>query len=117
MLQVSTPLSFDSATINVIELGHPTLITISNYQNITGIEASIAPYCSGFYNSQDDLKCEPHLSASVTCIGKTIGSRLRHSGVFNDDLSIVATNRIGERNKGKVSLEATVNLNAQSFHA
>ena len=33
------------------------------------------------------------------------GSRLRHSGVFNDDLSIVATNRIGERIKGKVSLD------------
>ena len=48
------------------------------------------------------------------------GSRLRHSGVFNDDLSIVATNRIGERIKGKVTLDeikATVNLNAQSFHA
>ena len=33
------------------------------------------------------------------------GSRLRNSGVFNDDLSIVATNRIGERIKGKVSLD------------
>ena len=101
MLQVSTPLSLDSATVttNVIELGQPALITISNS---TGIKASIAPYCSGIYNSKDDSKCEPHLSARITCIGKT---RLQHSGVFNDDLSIIATNRIGERNKGKVSLD------------
>ena len=33
------------------------------------------------------------------------GSRLRHSGVFSDDLSIIATNYIGERIKGKVSLD------------
>ena len=32
-------------------------------------------------------------------------SRLRYSGVFNDDLSIVTTNRIGERIKGKVTLD------------
>ena len=75
MLQVSTPLSFDSATINVIELGQPALITISE-SNSTGIKASIAPYCSGIYNrSKDDSKCEPNLSASVTCIGKIIGHK------------------------------------------
>ena len=35
---MSTPLSFDFATIkfNVIELGQPALITISNSQNIAG---------------------------------------------------------------------------------
>ena len=41
----------------------------------TGIEASIAPYCRGIHNFKDDSKCEPHLSASVTCIGKTIGHK------------------------------------------
>jgi hypothetical protein len=67
VLQVSTPLSFETATTNVIELGHPALITISNSRNITsGIEASISQYCCGIHSSKDDSKYEPHLQQQAS---------------------------------------------------
>ena len=75
VFHVSTPLSFNTATTNVIELGQPALITISNSQNVTDIEAS-SQYCSGIHCSKDDSKCEPRLSlptASVT--GKITGNK------------------------------------------
>ena len=37
-IQVSSPLSFDTATTNLIELGHPAFITISNSQDIDGTD-------------------------------------------------------------------------------
>ncbi len=74
VLQVSTPLSFDTATTNIIELGKPALITISNV--INGIEASISQYCSGTHNSKDDSKCESRLSlATVSVLGKRTGHK------------------------------------------
>jgi hypothetical protein len=76
VLQVSTPLSFDTSITNIIELGQPALITISNSRNVNGIEASISQNCSGIHNSKGDSKCESHLSlprASAT--GKTTGHR------------------------------------------
>ena len=42
VFQISTSLSFNAATTNIIELGQPTLITISNSQNVSDIEASIS---------------------------------------------------------------------------
>jgi hypothetical protein len=48
---------------------------------------------------------EQSLGIPIRFVLRPTGSRLRHSGVFNDDLSIVATNHIGERIKGKVSLD------------
>ena len=63
----------------MIELGHPALITISNFQNINnGIdsEASISrdQYCSGTHYSKDGSKCESHLSLPAASImGKIIG--------------------------------------------
>lgn len=80
MLQVSTPLSFDSATTNVIELGQPTLIMISNSQNINGIdsdhEASRDQYCSGIYNSKDGSKYEPcFYLPTASAMGKTTGHK------------------------------------------
>jgi hypothetical protein len=70
---VSTPLSFDTATTNVIELGQPALITTSNSRNVNGIEASISQYCSGIHNSKDDSKREPLPTSSF--MGKTTGHK------------------------------------------
>jgi hypothetical protein len=76
VLQVSTPLSFDTAITNVIELGQPALITISNSRNINGIEASISQYYSGIHNSKDNLKCESCLSLAIASVtGKRTGHK------------------------------------------
>ena len=39
---------------------------------------------------------------------RSIGSGIRHSGVFSDDLSIVAVNYLGERFRGKASLDKSI---------
>ena len=79
VFQVSTPLSFDTATTNVIKLGHPALIIISNSQNVNDTETSISCdhwHCSGTHYSKDDSKCEPHLSLpTVNVTGKTTGRK------------------------------------------
>ena len=79
VFQVSTPLSFDAATTNVIELGHPALIIISNSQNVSDTETSIScdhQYCSGTHYSKDDSKCEPGLSLpTASVMGKITGQK------------------------------------------
>ena len=87
VFQVSTPLSFNTATTNVIELGQPALITISNSQNVTDIEAS-SQYCSGIHRSKDDSKCEPHLSLPIASV---MGKITRHKAC-----SDVATTLLGK---------------------
>ena len=73
-VQVSTSLSFDSATTNIFELGHPALITISNSQNIDGVVAALHRDCR--IHCSSECTCEPHLSlltANVT--GKKTGHK------------------------------------------
>ncbi len=48
---------------------------------------------------------EQSLGIPIRFVLRPTGSRFRHSGVFNDDLSIVAINQVGERIKGEVLLD------------
>ena len=73
---MSSPLCFDSATTNFIELGQPALITISNSQNGDDKVPATAFQDHRINSSSDGSKCEPHLSlptASVT--GKKTGHK------------------------------------------
>ena len=77
-MQVSSPLSFDTATTNLIELGHPALIIISNSQDIDG--TAVFQDCD-VYSSSNGSKPKveefhDHLSApTVTVIGKKTGHK------------------------------------------
>ena len=78
VFQVSTPLSFDTAATNIIELGHSALIIISNSQNVSDTETSTScdQYCSGTHNFRDDSKCEPRLYLPMASVmGKIIGQK------------------------------------------
>ena len=72
-VHVSTPLSIDGATINLIEVGQPVSITISiNSQNIDGI--IVSPQDCGIHSSSDGSKCEPQISLpTVNVSGRKTG--------------------------------------------
>ena len=91
MFQVSTPLSFDTATTNIIELGHAALIIISNSQNISDSEI--------FHYSNDDSKCEPRLSLATASVRHALSStRLEVMGKITGQnaCSDVAVTSLGE---------------------
>ena len=72
---MSSPLSFDTATTNLIELGHPALITISNSQDIDG--TAVFQDCNVYSSSNGKVEeLHDHLSApTVTVIGKKTGHK------------------------------------------
>ena len=76
-VQVSSPLSFDSATTNLIELGQPALITVSNSQNGDSVVPAVAYQDCRINSSSDGSKCEPHLSLPIASVtGKKTGHKM-----------------------------------------
>ena len=68
-VQVSTPLSFDSA--NRIEVGRPVSITISNTQNVVIDGVIVSPQDCGIHSSSNGSKYEPQISLpTVNVSGK-----------------------------------------------
>ena len=72
-LQVSTALLLDTAATNLIELGHPVLITITNSQNV---DCAAAFQDRMIHNTSDSSKLKPPSSLpTVTVTGKKTGHK------------------------------------------
>ena len=73
-LQMSTPLSCDTATTNLIKLGNPVLIIITNSRDIDNVAATFQD-CR-IHSSSDGSKCEPHFSLpTASVMGKKTGHK------------------------------------------
>ena len=74
-VDVSTPLSFDIATTNLIELGHPTLITITNSQNVDCATAFQDRIIQSHSTSASSKLKPPFSLPAVTVTGKKTGHK------------------------------------------